>query len=340
MRYLVDKLDHGITFSRQDILMLSSISDADLGGCEDNRKSTSGYIVCINNAPVIWRSTRQSLNSTSTVESEFIAAASLANEVIWVRNLLSELSIELEPTKLFIDNLGAVRLIKNSQVHARTKSLDLKLFKVRDVNGKEIAVEHIAGKSQAADFLTKPLPKERLVALLKRISFSGAEVEKASLADTVMGTTEQTILLLAMFATAGQAFLIDEPYVLEPHRHVMAFDHGCNVTIDRDMLPELGRVRTHLEQEVRSGKFTQCRSFKLYRYELCLLKYSRLVNIIEQFPLAAKINFKRNAIHDIYAHAVPLASKIASSATNWILSKTKYGVVQTVVSTAYELLKN
>lgn len=55
MRYLVNKLDFGITYKRRDKLDVCAYSDADLGGCNDTRKSTTGYLVLINGAPVIWK---------------------------------------------------------------------------------------------------------------------------------------------------------------------------------------------------------------------------------------------------------------------------------------------
>ena len=46
-------------------------SDAEFAGCVDSRKSTSGYINKIANGVVSWRSEKQTLTATSTMEVEF-----------------------------------------------------------------------------------------------------------------------------------------------------------------------------------------------------------------------------------------------------------------------------
>jgi len=48
----------------------------------DTRRSTSGYIFTIGNMPVTWTSQRQKLVTLSTTESEYVAAASAAKEII------------------------------------------------------------------------------------------------------------------------------------------------------------------------------------------------------------------------------------------------------------------
>jgi hypothetical protein len=48
-------------------------SDSDFAGCVDSRKSTSGYIFLLAEGAISWRSGKQTIVATSTMEVEFIA---------------------------------------------------------------------------------------------------------------------------------------------------------------------------------------------------------------------------------------------------------------------------
>jgi len=53
-------------------------SDADFAGCEDDRKSTTGYIFMLAGGAVSWKSEKQKSISSSTMQAEFIACFSAA----------------------------------------------------------------------------------------------------------------------------------------------------------------------------------------------------------------------------------------------------------------------
>ena len=67
-------------------------SDADWTGDLDDRKSTSGYLFKISGGAVTRRSKKQSCVALSTAEAEYMALSSAAQEVIWLRQLTTELS--------------------------------------------------------------------------------------------------------------------------------------------------------------------------------------------------------------------------------------------------------
>ena len=47
--------------------------DLDFGGCMDTRKSTSGYIFILAKGVISWRSVKQTIVASSTMETEFNA---------------------------------------------------------------------------------------------------------------------------------------------------------------------------------------------------------------------------------------------------------------------------
>lgn len=169
-RYLKGTANHGIKFGRsekQTGQKLDCFVDADHAGDYDTRKSTTGYLLLFHGAPIIWKSTKQAVIATSSTEAEFVAATMACKEVMYARQLLSELGEKQEdPTVLHIDNQSAMMLVMNSQMHARTKHIDIAYMFIRDAhkNGV-IKVSYVPTDRQQADILTKALPRDRYVTM-------------------------------------------------------------------------------------------------------------------------------------------------------------------------------
>ena len=73
MRYLQRTKDYMLMYKQTDILDVIGYSDADFASCVDSRKSTSGYIFIMAGGAISWRSVKQTLTATSTMEAEFVS---------------------------------------------------------------------------------------------------------------------------------------------------------------------------------------------------------------------------------------------------------------------------
>ena len=79
--------------------------DAAYADCLVSRKSTSGYLFCVNGSPVTWQSGRQSVVTTSSTKAEYIAAFEGTKEAVWLRGLFDDMGFKpVHPTVLFEDN--------------------------------------------------------------------------------------------------------------------------------------------------------------------------------------------------------------------------------------------
>src|SRR5579859_2376507 len=163
LRYLQGTSSLGITY-RPPPLRLQGYSDADWAGDMDTRKSTTGYVVMLNNGAIAWKSRRQPTVALSTMESEYMALTEATKELKWIRTLLAELSYSNKnsPTDLFSDNQSAIALSKNPVAHARAKHIDLRHHFVREaIQDKIIWVQYIPTTEMTADSLTKTLEREK-----------------------------------------------------------------------------------------------------------------------------------------------------------------------------------
>jgi hypothetical protein len=73
MRYLQGTKGYSLTFKHTDSLEVFGYTDSDFAGCVDSRKSTSGYIFILAGGAISWKSSKQTIVATSTMEAEFIA---------------------------------------------------------------------------------------------------------------------------------------------------------------------------------------------------------------------------------------------------------------------------
>ncbi|CAI7844340.1 unnamed protein product [Closterium sp. NIES-54] len=82
-------------------------------------------------------------------------------EGVWLRRLLREFDIPIQgPTTIRTDSQSAIDLANNDNWHGRTRHMDVKYHWVREQLEKNtFEFEHVPSEEQAADFLTKVLPK-------------------------------------------------------------------------------------------------------------------------------------------------------------------------------------
>ena len=93
MRYLQRTKDYMLTYRRSDQLEIIEYSNSDFAGCQDSRRSTSGYIYLLAGGAISWKSAKQTLIASSTMAAEFIACYKASNHGIWLRNFVTGLRI-------------------------------------------------------------------------------------------------------------------------------------------------------------------------------------------------------------------------------------------------------
>ena len=165
-RYLMNTKDLGLKYNRSGGFHLEDYSDSDWGGCLDTRRSTSGYVFLLGGAAISWSCKRQDTVAMSTCEAEYMAASHAANECVWAASFIQEVKIDKFPriVKIYIDNISAINLSKNSISHARTKHIDIRAHFLRElVEDRKIEFTYISTEKQVADSLTKGVPAAKTI---------------------------------------------------------------------------------------------------------------------------------------------------------------------------------
>ena len=151
-----------LMYRQTDSLEVIGYFDSDFAGCVDSRKSTSGYIFKLADGAVSWRSAKQTLTATSTMEAEFVSCFESSSHGVWLKSFISGLRIVdsiSRPLKLYCDNLAAVFMAKNNRIGSRSKHIEIKYLVIRErVKENKLVIEHISTESMLADPLTKGMP--------------------------------------------------------------------------------------------------------------------------------------------------------------------------------------
>jgi hypothetical protein len=172
LRYLKGTKDYELKIDKEG-KEIGTFCDADWASCADERKSHSGYLVCVGETPVIWRSIKQKCVSLSTQEAEYIALTECGKELQWITQLLEEVGLKKfyrYPVKIKCDNQAAIALASNPKLTSRSKHIDLKYHYVRNlVLEKMIHIEYVPTQENNADVLTKGLQRVRHQAMVRKL---------------------------------------------------------------------------------------------------------------------------------------------------------------------------
>ena len=169
LAYLAGTMNDCVTYSApidaRDLHRLHGWVDSDYAADPDNRRSTSGYLISMNNGPVSWKAKHQSCTTLSSAEAEFVAASVCGQEVIYLRNLMRDLGQEqTEPTIVFEDNTSCILMSENPANAERSRHIDTRKYFLRDmVRSKTLVLKKCAGTQNVADALTKSLPSPSFI---------------------------------------------------------------------------------------------------------------------------------------------------------------------------------
>ncbi|GKC37645.1 retrotransposon protein, putative, ty1-copia subclass [Tanacetum coccineum] len=117
-------------------LRVSCYTDAGYLTDADDLKSQTGYVFVLNGGAVDWKSTKQSIFATSSVEAKYIAAYDASKEFVWVRKFISGLGVVPtieEPINMFCDNTGAITIANESGITKGARHFCAKVHYLRKV---------------------------------------------------------------------------------------------------------------------------------------------------------------------------------------------------------------
>jgi hypothetical protein len=174
LRYLAGTKDIGLVFGtlasgnaaasdtrgrNNSLVEVCAYADADWANDKKDRKSITGWVAKLNGDPISWSSKKQRVVALSTCEAELYAEGAAVQEVLWLRDLLTELGLHVQFGSLvYGDNQSTLAVSQNGVKSDRTKHVDVKYhFITQKVEEGTVKLKWIPTAEQQADIFTKPL---------------------------------------------------------------------------------------------------------------------------------------------------------------------------------------
>lgn len=167
LKYLKTTIDYKLCFEHSNNVF-EGFADSDFANDAIDRKSVSGCCFKLFNNLISWTSKKQSIVTLSSTESEFVAICVASCELLYFKNLLEDLNVEITlPISLFEDNQSTIKLLHNFENNRRCKHIDVKLHFVLDlINQGVIEIKYLCTSQQLADVFTKALGHEKFYKFL------------------------------------------------------------------------------------------------------------------------------------------------------------------------------
>ena len=135
MKYLKGTMNYGIIYSGFPVV-LEGYNDANWISDLDEIKCTSGYVFNLGGGAVAWKSSKQTLIATSTIESKFIGLESVGKEVELLRNFLSGIPLGMQSTpsvSMHCDCQAAISIARNKAFNGENRHIHLRLEIVKQL---------------------------------------------------------------------------------------------------------------------------------------------------------------------------------------------------------------
>ncbi|GJY82098.1 ribonuclease H-like domain-containing protein [Tanacetum coccineum] len=136
-RYLKGKPKLGLWYPRVSSFDLEAYSDSNYAGANLNRKSTTGGCQFLGRRLISWQWKKHTIMATSTIETEYVAAANCYGQVLWIQNQLLDYGFNFMNTKIYIDNESTICIVKNLVFHSKTKHIEIRHHFIRDAYEKK-----------------------------------------------------------------------------------------------------------------------------------------------------------------------------------------------------------
>ena len=159
LRFINGTLKNGIVFKNDSNLnVIEAYCDSDFAEDPETRRSTTGFVIFYGGGPIAWCSRRQPMVTTSSTEAEFVAAAECTKELLYLSEVIHELTGQRVRINLSIDNQSAMCLIKNGVLNKRSKHIDVR-YKLISEKLKDgfLNIQYCPSDKQVAEIFTKPL---------------------------------------------------------------------------------------------------------------------------------------------------------------------------------------
>lgn len=154
-----------------DVTLQSTEPDINLG------KSVTGYLLRIFGDPIVGGVKKQTIVASSSTAAEIIAIHDALDDIRVAYAIMHEIFSIAEAITIWEDNTSAARIVMGGE-QKRNRATLIKCYDVlQAVADQEITLQTVPSTGQLADFLTKPLDRDKFSRNTRKIFFPKQDTE-------------------------------------------------------------------------------------------------------------------------------------------------------------------
>ena len=171
---LAEELPYNMPDPKGRSVRISCFVDANHAGNVVTRRSHTGIIIFLNNAPIIWHSKKQNTVESSSFGSEFVALRAARDMIVALRYKLRMFGIPIDgPADVYCDNEGVVKNTSAPESTLTKRHNAINFHSVREAVAAQIMrVGKEDGETNLADAFTKVLGRLKRYQLFSNITYS------------------------------------------------------------------------------------------------------------------------------------------------------------------------
>jgi hypothetical protein len=156
LRYIKNSLDLSLVYTKDNSGLHYGHADSEFGSDLDECKFTFGYVTFLGKNILHWKSKRSGGVATSTTVAELESVYMCLTHMLWERDILLSLGINLSSMVIYNDNMSLVKILNGEQYLERTKYVAVKIEFIREkIKAGILKVEHVKSNQSKADIFTK-----------------------------------------------------------------------------------------------------------------------------------------------------------------------------------------
>lgn len=122
---------------------LEAYCDADWAGCQKTRRSTTGILVTVNDAPVLWNTKKQTIITLSSWKAAYVALLCCGKLLIWLRGrfckichgiVLEDEQNTMHPIFRKMDSSTAKSIVRTSNSFEKNQHISLIFYHVKKLS--------------------------------------------------------------------------------------------------------------------------------------------------------------------------------------------------------------
>jgi len=113
-RYLLNPYKYQIVYNKLSNKFVITHSDSDWAQDLESCKSVTGYVTLMAHRVIFWMSHQQKTVALFSTETEYMALFDCSHQLVWIRNLLNEVSFNVPTPHIYSNSLSSLFWRSNS----------------------------------------------------------------------------------------------------------------------------------------------------------------------------------------------------------------------------------